>query len=153
LRLIRILPKNPRQLGLTPTVYDFGSRERLPQIHPHIERAILLKTEPASCFIQLRRTHAQIQQHPVATRARNPFREFGKIRLPDLKTPGKPASFSRRLALQPLRHRDRIHTTIHSDCSPPIWLPRVQPTDRAVGVTSGRRWSERRQHFCQQDRL
>lgn len=52
--LIPVLPKNPSQFGLTPTIHQSGSSEGLPQIHPHIERTIVLKTESARGVIELR---------------------------------------------------------------------------------------------------
>src|SRR6185503_13304455 len=53
--LISVLPKNASQLSLTPTVHQPGSRELLPQIHPHVERTVLLKTESTIRFVKLRR--------------------------------------------------------------------------------------------------
>jgi hypothetical protein len=47
------------------------------------------KLNPRSGRIQLRRTHAQVQQHAVATRRRNPSGHFRKISAPDLKTSGE----------------------------------------------------------------
>src|SRR6187399_659192 len=91
--LVSVLPEDPSQLSLTPTVHCLGSRERLPQIHPHVERTIPLETEPAVRFIKLWRADTQIQQHPVATRWRYPFRHFRKIPAPDLESSGESRFF------------------------------------------------------------
>ena len=82
-------PKNLRQLFRARLVHQLGRRQRLPPVHPHVQRPVLLEAEPALSLVQLRRTHTQIQQHPVATARRHPVRQFRKIALADFKPPGK----------------------------------------------------------------
>src|SRR5213075_3315431 len=53
-------------------------RQRLPRVHPHVERTDLLKTEAPLRPVELRRTHTQIQQHAVATLRLKPVCEFRK---------------------------------------------------------------------------
>ena len=87
--LIAVFPKNFRQRFGFFAVHQIRRRHRLPVVHPHIERTVLHKTEAAFGDIQLRRTHAQIQQHAVTTLFRNPVRQFRKISAPDFKPSGK----------------------------------------------------------------
>jgi hypothetical protein len=152
--LIPVFPKHPSQLGLTPTVHYPGSSEGLPQIHPHIERTIILKTEPAPGFVELRRAHAKIQKNPVAAARRNPIRELGIIPAPYLEAPGKAS-----VAQAPRRRLNGCAIAIAA-IKPSIRAARRQyggcvssPTDRAVGDSRSRLWVERRQHLRHQDRF
>src|ERR1041385_5115433 len=72
-------PENSRQFVRARFVHQPRRRQRLPRVHPHIQRPVRLKTEAALRPIQLGRTHAQVQQHSVATALRHPIRQLGKI--------------------------------------------------------------------------
>ena len=154
LRLIPILPEHPSQLGLTPTVHRLGSRELLPQIHPHVERAIVLKTEPAFRVVELWRTDAQIEQHAVTTGRRNPFRHLRVMAAPNLEPSGETGF------VQPPRRRLNGCAIAIAAIQPSIRAARRQhgagvptPTDRAVGGPESRPWPERFQHLRQHDRF
>src|SRR6185312_6168954 len=83
-------PENPGQLFRARVIYQLRGGHRLARIHPHFQRAFLLKTEAAPGLIELGRTDAQIKEHSVTTSRRNPVRQFRKIPAPDLEAPGKP---------------------------------------------------------------
>ncbi len=67
LRFPAQFPKNPGQFIHAQLIDQVRRRQVLPRVHPHVQRTVPLKTEPALRRVKLRRTHAQIQQDPVAT--------------------------------------------------------------------------------------
>ena len=140
-------PKNLRQLFRAQLVHQIRRRQRLPVVHPHVQRAVLLKTEPAFRRIQLRRTHAQIQQHAVATRCRHPVRQFRKISAPDFKSSGK---FFRQPLLRRL-NRDAIAIAPRQPSSRRTRGQNARrvssSTERSVGVTAARLRLQRGQHL------
>jgi hypothetical protein len=90
LRLLAFREEQFRQFGFRPVINYVRCGQRLPLIHPHVERPISLKAEAAVRQIQLRRADTQIKQDPVTTRRRNPIQEPGIIPPPDLKSSGEP---------------------------------------------------------------
>ena len=147
LAFVAKFPKNLRQFFRARAVHQIRRRQRLPVVHPHVQRAVLLETEPAFRRIQLRRTHAQIQQHAVATRRRNPSGHFRKIAAPDFKPSGKffrqpPFCRFNRGAIaiaprQPSSRRTRGQNARRVS----------SPTERPVGVTAARLRLQRVQHL------
>ena len=107
-------------------VHQVRRRQRLPRVHPHVQRPVLLETESA---LRPRPVAANSRPNPAAPRRNCPA-------APSPPTPqNSPAGsqIARRTPPaapappQPRRHRDRSQTTIQSANSRPRWLPRVQP--------------------------
>ena len=102
--------------------------------------------------IQLRRTHAQVQKHSVATPGRNPSASLRKISAPQSQTAPRipPTVACAASTAAPSRSHQ---TAIHSGCSRQHGLPRVQPHRSCRRRTSARTRPQRFQHFRDHHRL
>jgi multidrug efflux pump len=89
LPLLAPFPKQPGQIRFTPFVDDVRGPHPRPRIHAHVQRPVLLKTEPALRGVQLMRTDAQIQQHPLATALGQPTSHLGEVVVKQLESPLK----------------------------------------------------------------
>ena len=140
------VPKNPHQFVRTRFVDQPLRRQRLPRVHPHVERTALLKTEAPFHPIELRRTHTQIQQHPIAGLRLKPVRQFRKIAALQLEP-----AIERR---QPRRGCFKRGAIAIAPKQPSTWRAPLQnrrgvstATDGAVHVAAARLRFERRRHL------
>jgi len=124
LSLAAEFPKDSRQLICIRFIYQFSRRQPLPRVHPHVEWAVVLKTEPTLGRVELRRTHAQVQQYSVATSRRHPIGQFPEGPLPNLES-------SRELRQPRPRRFNRSAIAITS----------IQPSLRRTRAQNGRRMS------------
>src|SRR5207249_3506793 len=89
LALAAQFPKNLRQLFGAGLIHQVRCSQRLALVEAHVQRTVLLKTEPAPSRLQLTGPQTQVEQQSVATAFRNPVRQLRKIALPNLETAGK----------------------------------------------------------------
>ena len=143
---VTVFPKNLRDLFRAFRIQQRRRRHRLPRIHSHVQRAVVLKTETALGHIKLRTAHTEIQKTTIATPRRNPFAPLRVIPAPQFKP-------SRKLR-QPFGRRFKRDTIAVARQQSSVRRARGQhccgvpsPTERSVGVLAARLRLERCQHF------
>jgi hypothetical protein len=93
-RFFAIAGNDVGQLLLAEPIHQIRRRERLPAIHPHVERPLAFKAESSLRRLQLKRRHTQIRQNAInlsdasATENDGHLSEVGSN---DLTAGGKPA--------------------------------------------------------------
>ena len=63
--LFAVFTENPLELIPAQRVHEIGGSDRAIRIEPHVERSIVLKTEPARSRVELVRRDAEIKQCSV----------------------------------------------------------------------------------------
>ncbi len=112
-------PKNLRQFFGAQIVHQIRRRQCLPVVHPHVQRAVVLKTESA---FRANPIAANSRPNPTARRRSlppesiPPFPKNFRVGFQIARQISPPAASSR---LQPRRHRDRTQTAIQSANSRP----------------------------------